>query len=524
MVRVFALGLSSALCIGACNGEREAAPGASHPNVLLITVETLRADHVGGYGYSRNTTPNLDRLAAQGARFANTVAQAPFTLPSVSSIMTGRTPPRHGVRNHPGILAPEIETLAEQFRAAGYETAAMTRHTWLRRKSGLDQGFDEYHNNKFSAGLDARSLSLAAVDWLEARDPARPFFLWLHFLDPHLPYTPSYPYSVLFRDDHADEERVKHLHAMLGVERDTFEPTPYADIPGGPYYDLVFPYYPDNEALLDLAFWRRSRGAIFFDGARYRPKAVNEILDLYDGALAYTDDNLARVMKSLAELGIEETTVVAVTGDHGEAFGDHELYFTHDFTLYDEVLAVPLVVRYPPAIEPGIEVSQQVRLMDVAPTLLDLSGIEPGTLGDIDAVSLAPLVHAERDGSGTLPFLNAYAESAPRRRMFPEHERVYFDGNRGKWRMLRTDRWKLIKIPHPEGDRHELYDLVNDPQETENLFDELPGEAAKLLPVLEAWMRADPARDADESAEEDAEIEGLDPAAQQQLKTLGYIH
>ncbi len=515
------LGCLSPLILSACTtctGAPETTR-AAQPNVVLITIETLRADHVGAYGYARNTTPNLDRLAARGARFDNTVAQAPFTLPSIASLMTGQYPPGHGVRNHPAILAAEVETLAERFQADGYQTAAMTRHTWLRRKSGLDQGFDEYHNNKFSAGLDARSLSLAAVDWLEARDPERPFFLWMHFLDPHLPYTPSYPYSVLYRDENADEPRVKHLRSMMALDRENFEPTPYADIPGGPYYDLVFPYYPDNPALLDLAFWRRSRGSIFFGGARYRAEDIAELGELYDGAITYTDDNLARIMKALAELGIEETTVVAVTGDHGEAFGEHGLYFTHDFTLYDEVLRVPLVLHYPAAIEPGTVISQQVRLMDLAPTLLELAGIDPATLGDVDAVSLVPLIEG-----GSLPFLKAFAESAPRRHMFPEHKRVYFDGNRGKWRMVRTERWKLIRIPHPKGDLYELYDLVNDPDETENLFDELPGEAGKLVPVLEAWMREDPARDADRSAEENAEIEGLDPAAQQQLKTLGYIH
>ncbi len=509
---VFGLG-----AIAACNGTRPTGP-SERPNVLLITVETLRADHVGSYGYRRNTTPNLDRLAAQGARFENTLAQAPFTLPSIASLMTGRTPPGHGVRNHPAILAPELETLAERFRAAGYQTAAMTRHTWLRRKSGLDQGFDEYHNNKFSAGLDARSLSLAAVDWLDARDPERPFFLWLHFLDPHLPYTPSYPYSALFREEHADEPRVQHLRSMVEREHDTFEPTPYADIPGGPYYDLVFPHYPDNEALLDLAFWRRSRGSIFFGGKRYSADTVSELRELYDGAITYTDDNLARIMKSLADLGVETSTVVAVTGDHGEAFGEHGLYFTHDFALYDEVLRVPLVLRYPDSIPPGTEVSQQVRLMDLAPTLLELADVELGPLEQSDAVSLVPLVKG-----GTLPFLNAFAESAPRRSMFPEHERVYFDGNRGKWRMLRTERWKLIRIPHPDGDLYELYDLVSDPGETQNLFHELPGEAGKLVPLLESWMQQDPARDLDNSAEEDAELEGLDPAAVQQLRTLGYI-
>ena len=508
------LGLT--LALAGCERDAGGALDQPRPNVLLITIETLRADHVSSYGYERRTTPNLDLLAVQGARFETVIAQAPFTLPSIASVMTGRTPTRHRVRNHPATLPEEIETIAERFSEAGYQTLAMTRHTWLRRKSGLDQGFDTYHNNKFAAGLDARSLSLSAVDFLEARDPERPFFLWLHFLDPHLPYTPSHPYSVLYRDDVDSEGRTGHLRAMVARPRESFEPTPYADIPGGPYYDLVLPHYPENEALLDLAFWKRSRGSIFFGGERYEPETVADLEDLYDGAIVYTDDNVGRILKALRETGIEDETVVAVTGDHGEAFGDHGLYFTHDFTLYDEVLRVPLILRYPGRIDAGIEVSQQVRLLDLGPTLLDLAGVEG--LDDADGVSLSPLVLG-----GSLEYLDAFAESAPRRSMFPEHERIYFDGNRGKWRMLRTERWKLIRIPHPDGDRYELYDLVEDPGETNNLYDELPGEAAKLVPVLEAWMQADPARNADRSDTEDAEIQDLDPSAVQELRSLGYI-
>lgn len=507
------------LCVGwllvsvACRTPPEVAP--PKPSVLLITIETLRADHVGSYGYRRNTTPNLDRLARQGASFENAVAQAPFTLPSIASLMTGTTPPGHGVRNHPAVLADSIETLAERFQNAGYQTAAMTRHTWLRSKSGLDQGFGEYHNNKFSAGLDARSLSLAASDWLTERDPARPFFLWLHFLDPHLPYTPSYPYSVLYHDAYDEDPQVKHLRAMAAAaaDREDYVPTPYADLSGGPYYDLVLRHYPENRILLDLAFWRRSRGSIFFNKGFYSRYEVSQIVDLYDGAILYTDDNLGRILKTLADLGLDETTVVAVAGDHGEAFGEHGLSFTHDFTLYDEVLRVPLVIRGP-GVEPGGSIAQQVRLMDVAPTLLDLAGVEP--LAGIEARSLAPLLRG-----GSLPYLTAFAESAPGRTQFPEQDKIYLPGIRGKWRMVRTDRWKLIQIPRDDGDLYELYDLVDDPGETRNLFADFAGEAAKLQPLLKAWMAKDPLRDSESSGEEG--LEELDPSALEQLKTLGYI-
>lgn len=503
-------GLFASLVGGAfCTRPNETTP----PNVLLVTIETLRADHVSSYGYSRLTTPNLDRLASQGARFTTVIAQAPFTLPSIASLMTGRTPPTHGVRNHPAILSPNIETVAERFRLAGYETAAMTRHTWLRNRSGLDQGFEQYFNNKFQAGLDARSLSLAAVDWLTRRNAQKPFFLWLHFLDPHLPYTPNYPYSVIFGGSRDDEPQVKHLRSLVGLDREGFRPTPYADLAGGPYYDLVLPAYPDNEVLLDLAFWRRSRGSIFFGKKRYSRETVREVVDLYDGAILYTDDNLGRILEALSDLGLEKTTVVAVTSDHGEAFGEHGVYFTHDFTLYDEVLRVPLVIRYPGNVPADSQVPQQVRLMDVAPTLLELAGVAP--LEAIEAKSLVPLLTG-----GSLPFLEAFAESAPLRPQFPEQDRVYFSGNRGKWRMVRTERWKLIRIPHPEGDRHELYDLERDPFETRNLFQDLPGEAGRIAPSLDAWMAVDASRNS-ETQEETAEE--LDPASLDQLRALGYL-
>ncbi len=485
------------------------------PNLLLISIETFRADRLRANGYRRRTTPNLDRLAREGANFRQAIAQAPFTLPSLATMMTGLTPPLHGVRNHPATLSPELTTLAEHLEQSGYRTAAMTRHSWLRRKSGFDQGFAEYHNNKFSAGLDARSLSLAAEDWLRAQG-GEPFFLWLHFIDPHLPYTPGYPYSTLWNGDHRDDSQVKHLRSMMRRELETFLPTPYADLSGGPYLDLVLRYYPDNEALLDLVLRRRPRGEIFFGKVQYSEQSLQEVRNLYDGTVLYTDDNLARVLAALGDLGLEDNTLVAVVGDHGESLGEHDLFFTHDFSLYDEVLRVPLILRMPGRIPPGTVVDQQVRLADLAPTFLDLLGAD--AMERAEGVSLAPLMAGE-----SLPFLPAFAESAPYRRLFPEQSRIYYEGNLGKWRMVRTEKWKLILIPNPTGDIYELYDLESDPAETTNLYEKLPGEAGKLLPLLEGWLAGDPDRNSDRSAEEERALEALDPAARQQLETLGYI-
>jgi arylsulfatase A-like enzyme len=496
-----------------CDGFRAPAP-QPRVNLLLVSIETIRPDRMSAYGYRRATTPHFDRLAREGALFQQVIAQAPFTLPSLASVMTGLNPPRHGVRNHPATLRPELKTLAELLAESGYHTAAMTRHSWLRRKAGFDQGFAEYHNNKFSVGLDARGLSLAALDWLE-KNRAAPFFLWLHFIDPHLPYTPAYPYSALFDARFASESQVKHLKSLVETPSESFTPTPYADLEGGPFLDLVLPQYPDNPLLLDLALHRRPRGQIFFGQARYSERTLEEMQNLYDGGLVYTDDNLGRLLSGLDDLGLREKTAVVVVGDHGEALGEHGLYFTHDFTLYDEVLRVPLAVRVPGRGRPGTVVPQQVRLIDLMPTLADLAGVSPPS--DLEGVSLVPLLEGR-----SLGYLPAFAENAPFRHLFPEQARVYYEGNRGKWRMVRTERWKLLMVPHPQGDLFELYDLVSDPGETKNVYHEYSGEAGKLLPLLKAWLATDPERNSTASTEGD--LEGLDPAALQQLRAMGYVH
>ncbi len=296
-------------------------------------------------------------------------------------------------------------------------------------------------------------------------------------------------------------------------------PTPYADLSGGPYYDLVLRHYPKNRVLLDLATMAKTAGRHLLRQRPLPARRSAQIRDLYDGSLVYTDDNLGRILRALDELGLGETTAVVATGDHGEALGDHDLYFTHDFTLYDEVLRVPLVIRMPRTIQPATVIDQQVRLMDIAPTLLELVDLEPSSDMQMEGVSLRPLLEGR-----TLSYLPAFAESAPYRHQFPQQKRVFYKGNKGKWRMVRNERWKLILIPNPEGDIFELYDLESDPLETKNLYAELPGEAAKLWPLLQAWLQTDPERDADPSAEDERALGELDPATRQQLELLGYIH
>ena len=241
------------------------------PSLLLVSIDTLRADHVGVYGAVDARTPVIDRLAAEGTRFTTAIASAPLTLPSHASILTGLYPPHHGVRyNGISRLLPSFDTLTERLRDAGYATGAVVGSAVLAGKYGLDQGFDHYDDDTRSRGdpaeRPASEVTDGALAWLEHAE--RPFFLWVHYYDPHERYAP---------------------------------PAPFADRFAG------------------------------------RP---------YDGEVAYVDAELGRLFDSLAARGELDEALIVVTSDHGESLGEHA-ELTHSYSLYDAVLAVPLVFRGP---------------------------------------------------------------------------------------------------------------------------------------------------------------------------------
>lgn len=322
MVRSPILWLGAAAClalIAGCGGAGEPT-GGERWNVLLVTFDTTRADHIGCYGRERAVTPNLDRLATEGIRFARAMASVPITAPSHTTILTGRQPLAHGVRdNGLFVLGDDQLTLAEILRAEGYATAAAVGAYPLVAQFGLDQGFDLYDDHltgifedyrgvravpKESMFFDERraaQVNEAILPWLteRARDPRdRPFFAWVHYFDPHQPFEPAPPYDQLFADS------------------------------------------------------------------------------LYDGEIAYADSRLGFLLDHLERLGELDRTLVVMTADHGEGLGDHG-EITHAILAYDSTLHVPLIVR-PPGEVParGTVVEQRVGTVNVLPTILDLLGIE----------------------------------------------------------------------------------------------------------------------------------------------------
>lgn len=433
------------------------AVAAERPNVLLITVDTLRADHLSSYGARPGQTPTLDRLAVEGARFVWAFAQQPNTNGQHASLFTGTYPATHGVRVHMVDRLPaDLPTLAEVLQAAGYATAGI--YSWISLEpafSGLERGFAVYQGyvlNRPEVLTDGRMQYLAAtvrrlteyvavvrtadlvlqashgledridgradvttdaaLQWLQ--QGRRPFFLWVHYFDPHYPYTPPPPYDRQFDPDYT------------------------GDLDGS------------------LATIRRLRPGVAL-AARDRA----HLLALYDGEVAFTDAQIGRLVATLATSGLLDQTIVIVTGDHGESFGEHDAWL-HGTTLYNTEVHVPLLVRYPARITPGTVVTAPVQGIDIMPTVLDLLGLPvPPT---VEGRSLVPLLTGASDGGDR----EAISQTPDDRFL-----------------AIARDGWKLI-LDQATG-RPWLYHLASDPAETRDLAADYPQIVRWLEDRLHFW-------------------------------------
>ncbi|MEO6239436.1 MAG: sulfatase-like hydrolase/transferase [Vicinamibacterales bacterium] len=363
-----------------------AAPTATPRSVLLVTIDTLRADHVGAYGHAAAHTPTIDRLAAGGTRYTRAYATAPITLTSHASLLTGRYPPGHGARHNGIRLDLKTPTLAEAFSRAGFDTAAFVAAFPLDRRFGLIKGFRTYGDvmPRDSAGRPAnerpgQAVVDEAIGWLSTRRAQR-FFLWVHLFEPHSPYgTPA-------------------TGARTAIER-------------------------------------------------------------YDDDIAEADRQVGRLLEALRETRAQ--TVVVLTADHGEAFGEHG-EISHSLFTYDTTLRVPLILAGP---DVGTAVvSDAVSLVDVAPTIAALAGL------------------GRFDGDGrTLPASSLQPGDSSVRALYAESFAPLLDFGWSPLRTVRSSNWKYIAAPKPE-----LYDVSRDPGETRNLAAAEPSRAAELARQVEA--------------------------------------
>jgi choline-sulfatase len=396
-------------------------------NVLLITIDTLRADYLACYGRKSISTPNIDALAARGVRCTQAMAQVPLTEPSHASILTGTYPQIHKVRDMGGfVLDRNVPTLATILGGAGWNTAAFVGSAVLSRYYGMDRGFAVYgdsmvdeFSSKQSPGAVAEVrgevVARRALDWLDKSERGRPFMLWVHFYDPHFPYDPPEPYR-----------------------------------------------------------------------SRYKK-------DPYGGEVAYVDEQVGKLLRSLAERSLDSKTLVVLMADHGESLGEHGEY-THGVFLYDSTMRIPLIFAGP-GVPGGREVPQQVRSIDVLPTITDFLGLSAGEKAQ--GVSLVP---ALLEGKGTRSNY-CYMET-----LYPKSQMGWCE-----LRAMRTDQWKLIVAPKPE-----LYRFPEDSGEVHNVVDTFVADADRLQKKV--WEIAGPP-----NSLEPLVLQPIDDERRRELNALGYV-
>ena len=313
--------------------------------IILISLDTLRADHLGIYGYHRDTSPFIDAFAKESIVFESAVAQASGTLASHMSIMTSLYPSFHGVTTLEKRLANEHLTLAELLREGGYQTAAFTDGAQVRPIFGFDQGFDVY-KGKRKRGI-AQTLT-NVKKWL-SKNKSNPFFLFIHCYDIHAPYNPPPPYNSIFRD-------FTHASDLITIGKTTVA-------------------LPVNESEVDNDY-------------------IHHKLALYDGGIRYTDEKIGEFLSYLRDSGLEDQSLIIITSDHGEEFMEHG-GFSHSKIYYRPNLHVPLIMRIPHYPKKEIRINGLVQSIDLLPTILEIAGLpaHPNAQGR----SLLPLIKRHKD-------------------------------------------------------------------------------------------------------------------------------
>jgi arylsulfatase A-like enzyme len=476
----------------------ETAPLPAGSNILLITVDTLRADHLSSYGYVRPTSPVIDRLAAEGVRFDQAQVQWPKTTPSFASMFTASYPKDNQIVRTAGQpVSCKFAMLAEMLRRQGYATAAVVANAAVGSDFYFDQGFDEFietwklHESQKGADPNraeaVTNLAIGQLDRLKAS--GKPYFLWVHYLDPHAPYEPPAPYRDRFQND-------EHFDASVRI--------PLSDKPKQQMFGI------GSERMLD------GRDELAFYVARY------------DAEIAYTDEQIGRLLGEMKTRGLLDKTLTAFTADHGESLGDHGYYFDHGRFSFQTCLRVPLILHYPGVFGARVD-KEAAELIHLAPTLLEAAGVKLANGGWMQGRTLTPRLRGQEEPARSSEEAKA-AETAPTPGLaFAE---AGWETN-NKWQKVARDRrFKLIYAQtRPEqrwiggeGVRFTLFDLANDPGETKNVIDQFPQDAERLKRELWKWDRA-PRFDVEVDAQGGTcgEQRAVSQETEDLLRSLGYL-
>lgn len=473
-------------------------PGHQRPNIVLISIDSLRADHLSCYGYEKNTSPAIDRLAREGVLFKNVYSTTSWTLPSHISMMTGLPDQAHQVTTHTRSLADGWPTLAQELKKQGYATGGFFTGPYLHPIFGFGRGFDRYEScirtdTVFDGYMDEKRTMLdpehrkiwndkmngilgdsssptvlkKSKKWLNEIDLEKPFFMFLHFFDVHYDYLPP-------------------------KECDIFYPDYKGEITGHNYEDASI--YHKN----------------------MKPDDLKRVISLYDGEILWVDKHVQMIMDFLEEKGVKENTVVVVTSDHGEEFFEHgEKDHRKVNGLFNEVIKVPLVFHWPKKIAQGRTVMGQYRIIDIMPTLLEIAGNSKMEIGT--GKSLCQLLRKDRGGKllkgednvaiSELTFLTPKVVAAVDRA--DTKDRII---------SMRSKGWHLTYFA--DSGKAYLFDMEADPNETRNLAEERKEDVDRWLKALK---RQDAALIKLGSTVKRKGLKELDPELIKQLEALGYM-
>ncbi len=468
---------------------------SKRPNIIVVVADSVRAPNLSCYGYSRETTPCLDAFAQEGTLFEQAISVGSWTLPVHASLFTGLYPSSHGLLRSKDTLPPGCPTLAERLRQAGYQTLCFSNNAYISAITGLHQGFEVVEDlwrartprgvrrswrsrlvqklrQQFGPRVEPLIRGLRTVwrfgkrrprgdkgamrtnqrirAWLEdGRDVRRPFFLFVNYMDCHEPYNPPAPFDRRFLPAAASRR-----WGLLN----------------------------DKERILTAS-------------EPVRQQALEVLRAFYDGGLAYLDQRFGELVELFRQHDLLDDTVIVFASDHGDSLGEHNL-IGHRIALYEEMIHVPLIIRYPAVFEPGTRVTDLVQLIDLYPTLLMLAEVEETMPHEASLYTLHPLYRAPR------PF--AVAENITPKRWGSELHR-----------MVRTERYKYI---WKASGSHELYDLEQDPTEEHNIVEAAPEVLRQLTQMLAEWEEAV----AEYALEGQLEAQYEDVVVEH-LRALGYV-
>jgi choline-sulfatase len=427
------------------------------PNVLIYTIDTLRADHASLYAYGRDTTPFLKKLGASGIVFDDCQAQATWTKSSIASLMTSLYSFTHGIIDDADTIPPNAATLAEQLRAAGYVTASIVASPFVGRATGLQRGFDymlEYptvqrqHSEQADRGTDSAPLNKVVFPWLE-RHRDEPFLLYAHATDPHAPYQPPSPFDGKFANP-ADTPEFDRTYAGFKTSR---------EYGGG--------------AVISREICAKAG----IDPDRF----IHEAIDRYDGEILHNDSSLELLAGKLKQLGILDNTLIIVLSDHGEEFWDHG-WTAHGQSVYQELTHCVLTMWNPALLPAPRRIGDPVQLIDVMPTLLDLLGLQAPEI--MEGQSLVPLAQGRPFQRRGLVISSRFAAANPLG-LVPENSTDSF--------AVIDSQWKLIfrnKVRNTNIKRVELYDRVSDRDERNDLASLHSREVETRMSALMQWIEA----------------------------------